>query len=123
MPTFFQAESGPPPYSQAEAYGSELARLRCQPAPAREPDGVLLRRGHRGLARSAAHDPGRAALVLASGDPDGVNPAGRIPPGPAPDGGVDRLRPSPARAGSGGARSHHPVPPGRDAGGATATAA
>src|SRR3954447_22663916 len=32
--------------------------------------------------------------------PDGADPAGRVPPGPAPDRRVDRLHHSPARAGS-----------------------
>src|SRR3954452_19619809 len=92
-----QAEPKPPsPYSQAETEGDELARVRRQPAPARELDGVVLRRGHRRVARSAAHDPGRAALVLPSGDPDGADPADRVPPRPAADGGVDRLHSSPA---------------------------
>src|SRR6188508_799789 len=32
------------------------------------------------MARNAAHDPGRAALVLPFGDPDGADPAGRVSP-------------------------------------------
>src|SRR4051794_9855155 len=39
-----QVEPGPPPpHSEADAEGDELARVRRQPAPAREPDGVVLR--------------------------------------------------------------------------------
>jgi Transposase DDE domain len=71
---------------------------------------VVLRRSHRGLARCATHHPGRAALVLPSGDPDGADPASRVPPRSAPDGGADRLRAAPTRARSGGPRPHHPLP-------------
>src|SRR5918998_2380876 len=63
---------------------------------------MVQRRGHRGVAGGAAHDPGRAALVLPSGDPDGADPAGRVSPRPAPSGGADRLHHSAARARSGG---------------------
>src|SRR3954447_23564350 len=78
-------------------------------------------RGGRGLAGGAAHDPRRAALVIAPGDPDRADAAGPLPPRPAPDRGPDRLDPPPARARPGRARPHHPVPPGRDAGGAAVT--
>jgi hypothetical protein len=40
----------PPPHPQAEAQGHELARLRRQPAPARQSDGLVHGRGDRGLA-------------------------------------------------------------------------
>ena len=46
-------------------------------------------------AEPAAHDPGRAALVLAPGDPDGADPAHHVPPGAAPDRRADRLHPPP----------------------------
>src|SRR4051812_23285924 len=74
--------------------------------------------GGRGLARRAAHDPGRAALVLIAGDPDRADAAGGVPPRLAPDRGADRLDLAPARARARRAGPHHPVPPGRDAGGA-----
>src|SRR5215212_3304711 len=72
-------------------------------------------------AASAAYDPGRAALVLAPGDPDGADAAHRVPPGAAPDGGADRLHPPPARARSRRAGPHHAQPPGRDPGGAASS--
>ena len=46
-------------------------------------------------AEPAAHDPGRAALVLAPGDPDGADPAHRVSSGAAPDRRADRLHPPP----------------------------
>ena len=46
-------------------------------------------------AEPAAYDPGRAALVLAPGDPDGADTAHRVPPGAAPDRRADRLHPPP----------------------------
>src|SRR3954468_23654951 len=79
----------------AEAQGNKLARVRRQLALAWQPDGVVQRRGDRGVAGSAAHHPGRAALVLSSGDPDGADLAGRVPPRPAPNGRADRLHPPP----------------------------
>src|SRR4051812_34883980 len=88
-----------------------------------------LRLGMSGLLRSYHARPhtkfptGPAALVLAPGDPDRADAAGRVPPRPAPDRGPDRLRPPPARPRPSGARPHHPVPSGRDAGGAATPAA
>src|SRR3982750_2823334 len=108
----------PPPHPEAAAPGHRLGRVRRRPTAAREPDGVVHGRGGRGLAGRAAHDPGRAALVLIAGDPDRPDAAGGVPPRLAPDRGADRPRPPPARARPGRARPHHPVPPGRDAGGA-----
>src|SRR3954465_7203358 len=72
--------------------------------------------GGRGLGGSAAHHPGRATLLLRSGNHDGPDLASRIPPGAAPDRGADRLRPATARPRSPGAGPQHPEPPGRDAG-------
>src|SRR3954469_14311106 len=79
------------------------------------------RGGGRGLAGGAAHDPGRAALVLGPGDPDRADAAGRVPPGPAPDRGADRLHHPPARPRAGRARPHHAEPSGRNVGGAAST--
>src|SRR4051794_9323998 len=72
----------------------------------------------RGLGGSAAHHPGRAGLLLRSGDHDGPDAANRVPPGAAPDRGADRLRPATAWPRSPGAGSQHPQPLSRDAGGA-----
>src|SRR4051794_29321908 len=67
-----QAEPGPtPPHPGAEAQGHELARLRREPAPARQLDGLVFGRGGRGVGGRAAHEPGRAARVFRPGDPDG----------------------------------------------------
>src|SRR4051812_63915 len=45
-----QAEPGPtPPHPGAEAQGHELARLRREPAPARQLDGLVFGRGGRGV--------------------------------------------------------------------------
>src|SRR3712207_7895796 len=53
-----------------------------------------------------SYDPGRAALVLAPGDPDGADAPGRVRLGPAPDRGADRLHHPPARPRAAGARPH-----------------
>ncbi|CAA9310786.1 MAG: Mobile element protein, partial [uncultured Gemmatimonadaceae bacterium] len=106
------------PHPEAAAPGHQLGRVRRQLTSAREPDGLVHGGGDCGLASGAAHDPGRAALVLAPGHRHGADAAGRVPPRLAPDRGADRLHPPPARARARRARPHHPVPPGRDAGGA-----
>src|SRR5215212_5286624 len=74
-------------------------------------------------AASAAYDPGRAALVLAPGDPDGADTAHRVPPGAAPDRRADRLHPPPARARARSRRAgpRHAQPPGRNPGGAASS--
>src|SRR3954453_18872960 len=119
-----QAEPGPPPpYSPAEAQANELARVRRQPPPARELDGLLHRGSRPGVASRATDNSGRAARLLAPGDPDGVDLESRLPPAVPADRRPDRLRHRPARAGPRRARPHHPMPPGRDAGGAAATTA
>src|SRR4051812_11521447 len=77
-----QAEPGPtPPHPGAEAQGHELARLRREPAPARQLDGLVFGRGGRGVGGRAAHEPGRAARVFRPGDPDGADVQGRVPAG------------------------------------------
>src|SRR3954469_16851710 len=81
---------------------------------------MVQRRSHRGMAGGAADHPGRAALVLPSGDPDGADLASRVPPRPAPNGGADRLHPAFTRSRSRLAGPQPPQPPSRDAGG-TAT--
>src|SRR4051812_47968191 len=69
-----QAEPGPtPPHPGAEAQGHELARLRREPAPAWQLDGLVFGRGGRGVGGRAAHEPGRAARVFRPGDPDGAD--------------------------------------------------
>src|SRR4051812_37913948 len=85
----------PSPHPQAAPPGDELARVGRQLASARELDGLVHGGGGRGLARGAAHDPGRAALVLAPGDPDGADLAHRVSSGAAPDRRADRLHPPP----------------------------
>src|SRR4051794_22549091 len=50
----------PSPHSQAALPGDERARVGRQLASARELDGLVHAGGDRGLARGAAHDPGRA---------------------------------------------------------------
>src|SRR3954452_23402674 len=42
------------------------------------------------------HQPGRAALLLRSGDRHDADPQGRVPLGAAPNGGADRLHPAAA---------------------------
>ncbi len=105
-----------------EAQDRQLARLRRQPASARQPHRLVHGRGDRRLARGAAHDCRRAGPVLAPGDPDSADPACRVPPGAAPDRRLDQLRHPPARADLGRAGPQHPEPAGGDAGGAAATA-
>src|SRR5919107_2696102 len=123
-PRALQAEPGPPPpYSPAEAQGNELARVRRRPPPARELDGLVHRGSRPGVASRATHHPGRAARLLAPGDPDGVDLARRLPPAVPPDRRPHRLRHRPAWAGPRRPRPHHPMPPGRDAGGTAATTA
>src|SRR4051812_43695772 len=112
----------PSSHPQAAAPGHELGRVRGRLAPARELDGLGHGGSDPGLARGAAHDPGRAALVLAAGDPDGADAAGGVPLGLAPDRRAGRLDPPPARARAGRPRPYDPEPAGRDAGGAAATA-
>src|SRR5829696_6084825 len=70
--------------------------MRCGLAPARELDGVVHARGDRGLARRAALHAGRSTALFGSGDHDGADPQGRVPPGSAPDRRPDRLHPPPA---------------------------
>src|SRR5215213_4310072 len=119
-----QAEPGPtPPHPGAEAQGHELARVRREPAPARQLDGLVFGRGGRGVEGRAAHEPGRAARVFRPGDPDGADVQGRVPAGVPADRRADRLRHRPTRARPRRAGPLHPVPPGRDAGGAAAEAA
>src|SRR4051794_23337618 len=107
-----------PSHPQAAALGDQLGRVRRRPACPRQPDRMVHAGGDRGLAGRAAHQPGRATLLLRSGDHDGADLASRVPPGAAPDRGADRLRPATARPRSPGAGPQHPEPPGRDAGGA-----
>src|SRR3954451_9200817 len=49
------------------------------------------------MASRAPCDPGRAARLLAPGDPDGVDLASRLPPAVPADRRADRLRHRPAR--------------------------
>src|SRR4051812_24591201 len=74
-----QAEPGPtPPHPGAEAQGHELARLRREPAPTWQLDGLVFGRGGRGVGGRAAHEPGRAARVFRPGDPDGADVQGGL---------------------------------------------
>src|SRR4051812_1701168 len=107
-----QAEPGPtPPHPRADAQGHELARVRREPAPARQRDGLVFGRGGRGVGGRAAHEPGRAARVFRPGDPDGADVQGRVPAGVPADRGADRLRHRLTRARPRRAGPHHPVPP------------
>src|SRR6202040_405502 len=56
------------------------------------PDGLVQRRGDRGLAGRATGDTGRSTALFGHSDRNRADRAGRVPPGFAPDGGVDRLR-------------------------------
>src|SRR3954447_952516 len=67
-----------------------------------------------GLGGSAAHQPGRAGLLLRSGDRHDADPAGGVPLGAAPDRRADRLHPPAARSRSRRAGPLDPEPPGRD---------
>src|SRR6266403_2405899 len=69
----------------------------------REPDGVVHRRGDRGLARRTTDHAGRSTPLFGPGDHDGADPARRVPPGSAADRRADRLRHPPARS-----RSRYP---------------
>src|SRR5215212_5382286 len=94
-----QAEPGPPPpYPAPAAQGHELAGLRRQLTAAWEFDGVVHRGGGRSVGGRTPHDPGRAALVLAPGDPNGADLARCIPLGVSADRRPDRLRHRPAWA-------------------------
>src|SRR4051812_35978717 len=66
----------------------------------------------RELGGGAAHHPGRATLLLRSGDHHGPDPAGGVPRGAAPDRRADRLHPPAARSRSRRAGPLHPEPPG-----------
>src|SRR3954469_13405811 len=110
-----------PPHSEAAAPGDQLGGVRCRSARPRQPDGLVHAGGGRGLGGSAAHHPGRAALLLRSGDHDGADPAGGVPPGAAPNRGADRLHPPAARSRSRRTGPLDPEPPSRDAGGAAPT--
>src|SRR4051794_18542985 len=88
----------PPPYPSPAAQGHELAGRRRQLTSAREPDGLVHRRGDRGVGSRATHDPGWPALVFGARHPDGPDAPGRVPPGAAPNRGPDRLRHPPAWA-------------------------
>jgi len=77
MPCAVQSQRRPPPpHPQAEVQGHELAgsaapqlaRLRREPAPARQLDGLGDRRGNRGMDGRAAHNPGWTAYLLTAGD-------------------------------------------------------
>src|SRR3954464_8792692 len=93
----FQAEPRPPPsYSATAAPGHELAGLRRQLTAARQPDGVVHRRGDPSLAGRAAHHPRWATLVLRARHPDGADAPGRVPPGVPANRGPDRLPHGPA---------------------------
>jgi hypothetical protein len=105
------------------AQGHELAGLRGRVTSARQPDGLVHRRGARSLGGGTTHDPRRPALVLAPGDPDGADLACGVPPGVPADRGADRLRHRPARAGAARAGPYHPQSARGDAGGAAAAAA
>jgi hypothetical protein len=70
----------PPPYSQADPQGDELAGLQRQLAPARQPHRLVQRGSHRGLAR-----PRRPRRVFAAGNPDHPDAAHCVPTGSAPD--------------------------------------
>src|SRR4051812_27030480 len=67
-----------------------------------------------GLGGSAAHQPGRAGLLLRSGDRHDADPAGGVPLGAAPDGRADQLHPPAARSRSRRAGPLPPEPPCRD---------
>src|SRR5215217_3081768 len=88
----------PPPHPAPAAQGHELAGLRRQPAPAGELDGLVHRRGDRGMGGGAPHDPGWPALVLGARHPDGADAPGRVPPGLPADRRADRLPHAPAWA-------------------------
>ena len=83
--------------SSGAAPGDERARVGRQLASARGSLTVWFTEEAIAAWRAepAAHDPGRAALVLAPGDPDGADTAHRVPPGAAPDRRADRLHPPP----------------------------
>src|SRR5215213_11159386 len=92
-----QAEPGPPsPHSPAEAQANELARVRRRPPPARELDGLVHRGSRPGVASRATDHPGRAARLLAPGDPDSVDLARRLSPAVPVDRRPHRLRHRPA---------------------------
>src|SRR5215218_6831810 len=80
----------------------------------RQPDRLVHAGGNRGLGGSAAHHPGRAGLLLRSGDRHGTDLAGGVPSGAAPDRRADRLHPAAARSRSRRARPLDPEPPCRD---------
>src|SRR5205807_7187592 len=82
-----------------------------------QPDGVVHRRGDRGLARRTTNHAGRSTPLFGPGDHDGADAARRVPPGSAADRRADRLRHSPARSRSRYPRPFHAEPAGRDAGG------
>src|SRR3954465_306938 len=62
-----------PPHSEAAAPGDQLGRVRRRSARPRQPDRVVHAGGGRRLGGSAAHHPGRATLLLRSGDHDGAD--------------------------------------------------
>src|SRR4051812_21454710 len=107
--------------SRNSGAGSRTGPNTMLPSPTWEPDGLVHRRGDRGLARGAAHHAGRATALFVPSDHDGADAQGRIPFGSAPDRRPDRLHHRPARPDAARAGPHDPEPPGSDAGGTPAT--
>src|SRR5271168_5259197 len=71
--------------------------------PTWQPDGVVHRRGDRGLARRTTDHAGWSTPLFGPGDHDGADAARRVPPGSAADRRADRLGHPPARS-----RSRYP---------------
>src|SRR3954452_23685399 len=83
----------PSPYSQGPVPGAQLAGLRGRAAPAWVVDDLVHGRCHRSLARGGADHAGRAGALLAPGDRNILDAAGRVRSGAAPDRGAGRLDP------------------------------
>src|SRR3954463_2409709 len=87
------------PFKRNQDRRHHISRQEHKVTNWREYDASLRQRGSLTVWFSAEAIEGwRAALVLASGDPDGADLAVCIPPRPAPNGGADRLYPPSSRS-------------------------
>ena len=105
-----------PSQSEAAASCHELGCLRCSPASARQPDGVVHRRGDRGLESRVADHARRPVPLFGPGHRDSADAAVGVPFGPTPDRRVDWFHHRLARPRSLSAGPYNLEPPGREPG-------
>ena len=113
----------PSSYSETPVSGHEPAGVRRSIKAARQPDRLVHREGHRGVAGRTANHARRAAPLFAPGDHHGANDAHGLRSGIAADRGARRFRHRSARPRSRGAGSLDIEPPEQDTGSAATSAA